>query len=87
METGTTTNGAASYEAGFALGGPIIKDVLGFRASLYYRRDGGFIDKVTGTPVVLNSTGGAGAGSLMFANTSLYKSDVNWSDTFSAVLR
>jgi hypothetical protein len=56
----TTTNGAASYEAGFALGGPIIKDVLGFRASLYYRRDGGFIDKVTGTPVVLNATGGAG---------------------------
>lgn len=80
----TTANGAESHEAAFAIGGPIVTDKIGFRASAYFRHDGGFIDKVTGTPVVNSTTGALGAGSLSFTNQSLYKADVNSSDTFAA---
>jgi len=38
--------GGPSYEAGAATGGPIIRDVVGFRASAWYRRDGGYIQHV-----------------------------------------
>ena len=41
-----TQYGAPSYEAGAAFGGPIIDNVLGFRVSLWGRRDGGWISKV-----------------------------------------
>ena len=57
-EIATTDSGAPSYELGAALGGPIIKDVLGFRISGYVRRDGGWIDRVspdTGAMVDKNS--------------------------------
>jgi outer membrane receptor protein involved in Fe transport len=41
-----TQDGAPSYELGFALGGPIVDDKLGFRFSAWGRRDGGYIDRV-----------------------------------------
>jgi outer membrane receptor protein involved in Fe transport len=40
----TTQYGAPSYEAGVAFGGPIIDNVLGFRASIFGRRTGGWED-------------------------------------------
>jgi outer membrane receptor protein involved in Fe transport len=43
-EASTTKNGDPSYEAGIAVGGPIVQDKLGFRASVYKRHQGGFID-------------------------------------------
>ena len=46
IEGSFTQHGSPSYEAGAALGGPIVTDVLGFRASAYYRREGGYIDRV-----------------------------------------
>ncbi|WP_214622538.1 TonB-dependent receptor [Sphingobium nicotianae] len=82
----TTTNGAESYEAALAVGGPLVADKIGIRASAYFRHDGGFIDKVTGTPVVQSTTGALGVRSLTFTNQSLYKADVNSSDTFAARL-
>ena len=36
--------GGPSYDLGAALGGPIIKDVLGFRASASYDEEGGYLD-------------------------------------------
>jgi outer membrane receptor protein involved in Fe transport len=45
-ELAFTKGGAPSYEFGAAAGGPIVENVLGFRASAYYRRDGGFVDRV-----------------------------------------
>ncbi len=55
-ELGSTKNGDASYELGAAIGGPIIDNVLGFRVSASFRRDGGYVDRVaytraTATPV------------------------------------
>ena len=57
-ELAATQGGAPSYEAGAALGGPIIKDTLGFRISAWYRQDGGFIDQIdyqTGSTLVKNA--------------------------------
>jgi iron complex outermembrane recepter protein len=39
-----TTGGDGTYEAGVAFGGPIIPDKLGFRASVFTRKTGGYID-------------------------------------------
>jgi iron complex outermembrane recepter protein len=57
-ELADTQYGAPSYEAGAAGGGPIIADKLGFRASAWYRRDGGYVDHVNpidGSTVEANS--------------------------------
>src|ERR1700681_967420 len=48
-ELSFTQYGEPSYEAGIAHGGPIIDGVLGFRASAWYRKDGGWIDRVDPT--------------------------------------
>jgi iron complex outermembrane recepter protein len=40
----TTEGGDPSVEAGVAVGGPIIEDKLGFRASIFSRKTGGYID-------------------------------------------
>jgi outer membrane receptor protein involved in Fe transport len=45
-ELSFTQGGAPSYEGGVAYGAPIVEDVLGFRASLWYRNDGGWIDRI-----------------------------------------
>ena len=38
--------GDQSYEAGLAVGTPIVTDMLGTRVSAYFRRDGGYIDRI-----------------------------------------
>jgi iron complex outermembrane receptor protein len=45
-ELSFTQGGAPSYEAGVAVSGPIIDGTLGIHASVWYRRDGGWIDLV-----------------------------------------
>ena len=45
-EISFTQNGDPSYETGIAAGGPVVDETLGFRVSAYYRRDGGYIDRV-----------------------------------------
>src|SRR5271156_2856562 len=49
-ELSYTEGGTANYEAGIAAGGPLIDDVLGARLTVWYRRDGGFIDSVNPGP-------------------------------------
>ncbi len=48
-EVSYTQYGQPSGEIGLAHGGPIIDDVLGFRASVWYRYDGGWIDRIDPT--------------------------------------
>jgi outer membrane receptor protein involved in Fe transport len=50
-EVATTDSGAPSYEGGFAIGGPLIENTLGARITLWYRRDGGWVDDIN--PVTL----------------------------------
>ncbi|HWS69651.1 MAG TPA: TonB-dependent receptor [Steroidobacteraceae bacterium] len=50
-EVSYTQGGEPSYEAGIAGGMPIIDGTLGVRASVWYRRDGGYVDRID--PVTL----------------------------------
>jgi outer membrane receptor protein involved in Fe transport len=45
-ELAFTKDGGTSYEAGVAIGGPVIDGVLGFRVSAHYREDGGDVDRI-----------------------------------------
>jgi outer membrane receptor protein involved in Fe transport len=45
-EFSATEYGDPNYEVGVAGGGPVVGDRLAFRGSAYYRRDGGFVDRV-----------------------------------------
>jgi outer membrane receptor protein involved in Fe transport len=44
-EASATDHGTPSGELGVAYGGPIVKDVLGFRVSAWDRHDGGYVDR------------------------------------------
>ena len=48
-EVSFTQGGDPSYEAGVAAGGPLIDGTLGARISVWYRKDGGWIDRVDAT--------------------------------------
>jgi len=79
-ELATTRKGDASYELGAAFGGPIIDNVLGFRISASFRRDGGYVDRVaytraTATPATDPLTPPTYA-------SDVYK-DSNWQQTTS----
>jgi iron complex outermembrane recepter protein len=45
-EVSTTEGGDPSYEAGVAAGGPVIDGTFGARITVWYRRDGGWIDDI-----------------------------------------
>ena len=45
-EGSVTQDGAPGGEFGLAVGGPLVEDKLGFRISGWYRRDGGYIDRL-----------------------------------------
>ncbi len=50
-EVDFTQGGAPSYEAGAAAGGPLIDGKLGARVTVWYRRDGGWIDTTDATTI------------------------------------
>jgi outer membrane receptor protein involved in Fe transport len=50
-EVSYTQGGTPSYEAGIAAGGPIVDGLFGARLTVWYRRDGGYIDRID--PVTL----------------------------------
>jgi outer membrane receptor protein involved in Fe transport len=45
-EWAATEDGAISYEAGAAAGGPVVDNVIGIRFSGWYRSEGGFVDRL-----------------------------------------
>lgn len=45
-EVSTTEGGALSYEAGVAAGGPLVEGKFAARISVWYRKDGGWIDRI-----------------------------------------
>jgi iron complex outermembrane recepter protein len=57
-EVSETKDGRLSYESGVAAGGPLVENSLGGRVSVWYRKDGGFVDRIdpfTGTTVDANA--------------------------------
>jgi iron complex outermembrane receptor protein len=52
-ETSYTQGGTVNYETGVAAGGPLIDGVFGVRVSAWYRRDGGWIDRIDPTTLAV----------------------------------
>jgi outer membrane receptor protein involved in Fe transport len=80
-EASYTEYGAPSYEAGIAHGGPLIDDVLGFRASIWYRRDGGWINDVNDTTGAITQANANYTGTVAARLAMLYKPAGNVSIT------
>jgi outer membrane receptor protein involved in Fe transport len=82
-----TDGGSPSYSEGAAVGAPIIEDVLAFRASVSYERDGGWVDR---TSYTLSPPGAAdvfgGAATPTPINGSTTDPNANWSETTTARL-
>jgi iron complex outermembrane recepter protein len=78
---GATRYGEANYEAGVAGGMPLIQDKVGFRASVWYKQDGGWVDRVQP---------GVGSGPFTQAldparlGGQLIDSNANWTRTVAA---
>ena len=76
-EVSYTQYGQPNYELGLAHGGPIIDGTLGFRASAWYRYDGGWINRVdptTGEQVESNSN---------YQNTAMFRLAFIWAPASS----
>jgi iron complex outermembrane receptor protein len=72
-EVSYTQYGEPSYEAGVAHGGPIIDDVLGIRASVWYRYDGGWINRVDPTTGDVTEKNANRADTLAYRLAMLYQ--------------
>jgi outer membrane receptor protein involved in Fe transport len=98
-EFGQIDGGGRNYEAGVAVGGPIIDNVLGFRVSASFREDGGWVDRVSYAPgpgtlapcgyCYSSPPGNATVYSGVPAVTGITESNANWHDTatFRAALK
>ena len=89
-EVGSIDHGGTNYEAGVAVGGPIIDGTLGFRISASVREDGGWVNRVTYTPPS-STTGSYGETVYNGAPTvnQVVEKNANWHDTqtFRAALK
>jgi outer membrane receptor protein involved in Fe transport len=93
-EVSKTEQGDWNYEAGVAFGAPIIEGKIGFRGSVFYRREGGYVDGVTadvdfardanGVPVAPG--GQLYADSIAVTNTQLTREDTNWNEALAGRL-
>jgi outer membrane receptor protein involved in Fe transport len=79
-------NGGTGYEIGGAVGGPIVSDRLGFRLSVFHRRDAGWVDAVTGTFKNIDPTGNSLGQSVSFTPTGIADENTNWKDASAARL-
>jgi iron complex outermembrane recepter protein len=79
-ELSYTQYGQPSYEAGIAHGMPIIEGTLGVRASIWYRGDGGWIDRVDPTTRETTESNINHAGTLVARLAAAWQP----SDSFSA---
>ncbi len=87
-EGSSIDGGGLNTEMGVAVGGPIIHDVLGFRASVWTRHDGGFVDQDAtqlGQPPANAIPRGQKPGELLPGIVSGYSgTNINRGDTYSA---
>src|SRR3984885_9154546 len=82
-DVAVTDGGSPSWEGGVAFGTPLIDDVLAFRASVSFRRDGGWVDRV-GYTLVPSSTPGVPPTPVYNGDTT--KPNDNYSETSTARL-
>ncbi|WP_129778360.1 TonB-dependent receptor [Peristeroidobacter soli] len=71
-EVAFTEGGSPTYEAGFAVGGPIVEDKLGFRISAFNRDEGGYVDWID------YNTGRLREEDANSVGTSVYRAALTW---------
>ena len=71
-EVATTRGGGISWEAGSAFGAPIYQDTLGFRISVWHRRDAGYIDHVD------EYTGAVDDKDINYGDVTVVRAAVTW---------
>ena len=77
-------HGGNGGEAGFEISGPIVDDHVGFLASVFYRRDAGYINAVTGTYTIVDPSGATAGNAIKFPSTSTYQRNANWDEVKGA---
>jgi iron complex outermembrane receptor protein len=84
-EVSFTQGGDPSFESGIAVGGPVIEGTLGARATVWYRRDGGWIDRVDPTADDPQNTvvdrNANHADNVLVRLAALWAPNANWSVT------
>ena len=80
-EVSYTQGGAPSYEAGIAAGGPLIDGKFGIRASVWYRYDGGYIDRIDPVTLALVDPNANHDESMLIRLAGLWQVTEQWSVT------
>jgi outer membrane receptor protein involved in Fe transport len=84
-EVFTIQGGGTGYEAGAAVGVPIVPGKVGLRVSAYYRRDAGWIDSLNGTFVDPNPAGTSAASRMPadFVASGVAEKNSNYANSLS----
>ena len=80
-EISYTEDGDPSYEAGIAVGGPLIDNKLGVRASVWYRKDGGWIDRINPDTLALSGKRANYTDSTVARLAAVWAVNDNWTVT------
>jgi outer membrane receptor protein involved in Fe transport len=80
-EVSTTSGGDASYEAGAAVGGPVIDGKLGVRLTAWFRHDGGWIDRIDPTTLATVDKGANRANTSLLRLAAVWAPVDNWTVT------
>jgi iron complex outermembrane receptor protein len=80
-EVSFTQGGAISYEGGIAAGGPLIDNTLGARLTVWYRRDGGYIDRIDPTTLALQDKNSNFDETVLYRLAFVYAPSDQWTIT------
>jgi outer membrane receptor protein involved in Fe transport len=78
-EVSYTQGGEGNYEAGIAAGGPVVDGVFGVRGSVWFRRDGGWIDRVNPETLALEDSKANSERSALVRLAGLWQMSEHWS--------
>ena len=76
-----TQGGDPSYEAGIAAGGPLIDGTFGMRITAWYRKDGGWIDRINPDTLALEDKRTNHAETSLFRLAAVWAPNGNWTFT------
>ena len=80
-EVSYTEGGSPSYEGGIAAGGPLIDGKLGARLTVWYRRDGGYIDRIDPTTLALQDKNSNFDQTVLYRLAAVWAPNDSWSLT------
>ncbi|MBS0388436.1 MAG: TonB-dependent receptor, partial [Proteobacteria bacterium] len=80
-EVSFTQGGDPSYEAGIAAGGPLIDGTFGVRVTAWYRKDGGWIDRINPDTLALEDKRTNHDETSLFRLAAIWAPNSNWTLT------